>query len=92
MRLEEFLEIVKKDLELKNIQEAERMVRVVVGALKSGLPEDKQVLISKALPPELSERWVEVVPLSGDIADRAEMSLEGEPPCEEHGTPTITDG
>ena len=92
MKLDDFLEQVRESLGLKNLREADRVVRVVVGALKANLAEDKETIISEALPGELSAGWEEVEPLSPDIADRAEMSLEMETPPVKHETPTITDG
>lgn len=91
MRLAEFLEMVREGLGLESIQEADRVVRVVVAALKENLPEDKEKIISDALPGELSDGWEDVAPLS-DITDRTEMSIEMEAPGEKHETPTITDG
>jgi uncharacterized protein (DUF2267 family) len=92
MKLDDFLEMVREGLGLKNLREADKVVRVVVGTLKANLPEDKEAIIAEALPGELSSGWEEVEPLSPDIADRAEMSIEMETPPVEHGTPTITDG
>jgi uncharacterized protein (DUF2267 family) len=92
MKLEAFFEMVREGLGLKNLKEADQVVRVVVGALKASLPEDKERIISSALPGELSIGWEDVVPLSQDIADRSEMSLEMETPGDMHETPTITDG
>jgi uncharacterized protein (DUF2267 family) len=92
MKLEAFFEMVREGLGLKNLKEADKVVRVVVGALKASLPEDKERIISSALPGELSSGWEEVEPLSPDIADRAEMSIEMETPPVKYETPTITDG
>jgi len=92
MKLDDFLEQVREGLGLKNLKEADKVVRVVVGALKVNLPEDKEAIISEALPGELSSGWEEVEPLGPDIADRAEMSLEMDTPPVKHETPTITDG
>jgi uncharacterized protein (DUF2267 family) len=92
MKLEDFLEMVREGLGLKNLKEADKVVRVVVGVLKANLPEDKEAIIAEALPGELSSGWEEVEPLSSDIADRAEMSLEMETPPVKPETPTITDG
>ncbi len=92
MKLDVFLAMVREGLDLKDLREADRVVRVVVGALKLSLPEDKERIISEALPEELSAGWETVEPLEEDVADRAEMSLELEPPRERHEVPTITDG
>ena len=92
MKLDDFLEQVREGLGLKNLKEADKVVRVVVGALKANLSADKEAIISEALPGELSSGWEEVAPLSPDIADRAEMSLEMETSPVKHETPTITDG
>jgi len=92
MKLDEFLEMVREGLGLKNLKEADKVVRVVVSALKANLPEDKEAIIADALPGELSSGWEEVEPLPPDIADRAEMSLEMETHPVKPETPTITDG
>lgn len=93
MKLESFLGIVKEGLGLESLKEADRVVRVVVGALKSTLPEDKASAIAEALPEELSTGWESVAPLLEDFLERAEMFLEeGEIPEEKPQYPTITDG
>jgi uncharacterized protein (DUF2267 family) len=93
MKLEDFLGVVKEGLGLDNLREADRVVRVVVGALKSTLPEEKARAIAEALPEELSTGWESVLPLPEEFLERAEMFLEeGERPEEKPQYPTITDG
>ena len=92
MKVDAFLEMVREGLSLNSLGEADRVVRVVVGALKANLPEDKEKVISEALPGELSAGWEDVTPLWEDIADRAETELESEPSPPSHEVPTITAG
>jgi uncharacterized protein (DUF2267 family) len=94
MKLDEFLLIVKNGLGLDSLREADRVVRVVVGALKSSLPEDGARAIAEALPEELSSGWEEVPPLPEDILEREDLYLEGddEPQQVREEYPTITDG
>lgn len=92
VKMDDFLEKVREGLDLKDLKEADRVVRVVVGALKSGLPEDRELAISSALPGELGAGWEEVEPMTPDIAEMAELVLEMEAPPVEHDAPTITDG
>jgi uncharacterized protein (DUF2267 family) len=93
MKLEEFLGAVKEGLELDSLREADRVVRVVVGAIKAALPDDKERIISILLPPELSAGWEQVPQLPEETFERAEMFLEeGEPAEQREEPPSITCG
>ena len=78
MKVEEFLGIIAQGLGLEDLTEADRVVRVVVGALKATLPEDRANTIAGALPEGLSAGWEDVAPLPEAILDRAEFFLEDE--------------
>ena len=92
MKLEDYLEIIREELGLDSIKEADRVVRVVVGALKLTLPDDKEKVIAEVLPDALAEGWENVEALSQGSADRTEMEIEIEGPGVQHDTPTITPG
>ena len=92
MKVVDYLEVIRDELGLESLEEADRVVRAVVGALKLTLPDDKEKVISEALPGELSEGWENVEALSGGSADRTEMEIEIEGPPVRHDTPTITPG
>jgi uncharacterized protein (DUF2267 family) len=94
MKVEEFLDIVREGLGLDDLKEADKVVRVVVGALKATLPEDRAASIADALPDGLAAGWEDVAPLPEDMLERAELYLEEDeeprPPREQ--IPTITQG
>lgn len=94
MKVEEFLGIVREGLGLDDLKEADEVVRVVVGALKATLPEDKAAAIADALPEGLAAGWEDVAPLPEDILERAGLYLEedDEPRLEPEQIPTITRG
>ncbi len=93
MEVEEFLGVVAEGLGVQDLKEADRVVRVVVGALKATLPGERANLISEALPSGLASGWEDVAPLSEDILERAEFYLEEEEPAVEHEQyPSITQG
>lgn len=94
MKLNEFLTIIKNGLDLENLREADNVVRVVVGALKATLPQEKAAAIAEALPVELCAGWEEVPQLPEDILEREDFFLEGndEPSMPREEYPTITHG
>ena len=94
MKLDEFLLIVKNGLGLDSLREADTVVRVVVGALKVSLPEEKAWAIAEALPEELSAGWEEVPPLPEDILEREDLYLEGDDETQvaKEEYPSITHG
>jgi len=94
MKVEDFLGIVQEGLGLEDLKAADRVVRVVVGALKATLPEEKAAAIADALPGDLSTGWQDVLPLPEDILERAEflMDEEIEPSPEREQYPSITQG
>ena len=51
MTVKEFLETVRKGLEADNIQDADKVVRVVAGALKAGMPQEAQTALEEAANP-----------------------------------------
>jgi uncharacterized protein (DUF2267 family) len=93
MKVEEFLEAVREGLQAESIQDADRIVRVVVGALKSSLPAETETAIGRLLPEELAAGWEQVEPLPEEMFERSEMYLEEGPPGKHSAeTPTITAG
>ena len=80
MAVKEFLETVRVGLEAGDIKQADKVVRIVVGALKAGLPRDAQTALGKLLPAELGEAFDEVEALPRDHIEREDMYLEEGPP------------
>jgi len=94
MNLKDFLSMVKDGLDLASLDEADRVVRVVVGALKLALPEGNEEVIASVLPTELSAGWEEVAPMPEETLERLDIYLEegDESRVEREETPSITDG
>lgn len=80
MTVKEFLETVRAGLEADNIQDADKVVRIVVGALKTGLPQDAQTALGRLLPDDMESAWEEVEALPVDHIERVDMYLEEGPP------------
>lgn len=92
MKVEEFLEAVREGLQAESIKDADRIVRVVVGALKALLPEE-ETAIGRMLPGELGTGWEQVEPLPLDHIEREDLYLEEGPPEREPSEcPPITAG
>ena len=80
MTVKEFLETVRVGLEADNIQDADKVVRIVVGALKAGMPEDAQSALGRLLPEDMGEAWEDVDVLPRDHLERVDLYLEEGPP------------
>ncbi len=80
MKVDEFLSAVKEGLRADSIQDADRLVRVVLGALKSGLSSDAESAIGTALPDDLKAGWERVEPLPEEAFEREDLYLEEGPP------------
>jgi len=78
MKVEDFLEAVREGLQAESIQDADRVVRVVVGALKAMLPEE-ETAIGRLLHDELEAGWRQVEPLAMDHLEQEDMYLEEGP-------------
>jgi uncharacterized protein (DUF2267 family) len=93
MKIEEFLEAVREGLEAESIEDADRIVRVVVGALKSALPAETETAIGRLLPGELEAGWKQVEPLPLDHIEQEDMYLEEGPAGRKSSeSPSITAG
>jgi len=82
MTVKEFLETVRAGLEADNIADADKVVRIVAGALKAGLPRDAQTALGRLLPEDMGSAWEEVEPQPRDHIEREDMYLEEGPPEE----------
>ena len=80
MRVKDFLESVREGLEADNIQDADKVVRIVAGALKAGLPHDAQTALGRLLPEDMGSAWEEVEAVPRDHIEREDMYLEEGPP------------
>ncbi|HEY5493162.1 MAG TPA: DUF2267 domain-containing protein [Candidatus Anoxymicrobiaceae bacterium] len=80
MTVKEFLETVRARLEADNVKDADKVVRIVVGALKAGLPQDAQTALGRLLPEDMESAWGEVEALPRDHLEREDMYLEEGPP------------
>ncbi|MHB8894648.1 MAG: DUF2267 domain-containing protein [Candidatus Geothermincolia bacterium] len=80
MKVEEFLSAVKQGLQADSIQDADRIVRIVAGALKTALPDDAETALGRLLPTELKAGWEQVEPLPEELFEREDLYLEEGPP------------
>lgn len=80
MKVEEFLNAVKEGLKADSIQDADKIVRIVAGALKTVLPQDAETALGKLLPDELQSGWEEIQPLPEEMFEREDLYLEEGPP------------
>ena len=80
MTVKEFLETVLEKLEADNIDDADKVVRIVAGALNGGLPSEAQTALGRLLPGDMESAWEEVEPLPREHLERADMYLEEGPP------------
>lgn len=82
MTVKEFLETVREGLEADNIQDADKVVRIVAGALKAGLPQEAQTALGRLLPEDMGSAWEDVDAVLRDHIEREDMYLEEGPPEE----------
>lgn len=87
-----FLTKVMEEAHLENLRQADFAVRVVVGVLKSLVPEDLAERIASLLPEDLREGWEQVEPYPADILEREDMYFEGAESEPGRAEITITDG
>ncbi len=73
-----FLTKVMEEAHLDNLRQADFATRVVVGVLKSLVPDDLAEQIASLLPEDLREGWVQVAPYPADILEREDLYFEGE--------------
>lgn len=92
MDRKELLTKVKEEAGLASLRQADGAVRVIVGILKTLLPEDTAAAVESCLPDDLREGWRLVQPYPADILEREDMYFEGSEGQEERGAPTITHG
>jgi len=88
----ELLTKVKEEAGLASLRQADGAVRVVVGILKTLLPEETAAAVEGSLPDDLREGWRMVQPYPADILEREDMYFEGSAGEETSETPTITHG
>jgi uncharacterized protein (DUF2267 family) len=92
MDRKELLSRVKEEAGLDDLKQADRAVRVIVGLLKTMLPEEIEEAVAEKLPPDLRAGWDLVEPYPADILEREDIYFEG-PGAEDMGAaPTITNG
>jgi len=80
MKVEEFLEAVREGLQADSIKDADKIVRIVAGALKAVLPQDAETALGRLLPDELKAGWEQVEPLPEGLSEREDLYLEEGPP------------
>ncbi len=88
----ELLTKVKEEANLDSLRQADQAVRVVVGVLKSLLPEEVSNKIAEILPEDLRAGWEIVAPYPQDILEREDIYFEGSEGEGEKPAPTITHG
>lgn len=88
----ELLTRVKEEAGLESLQQADSAVRVVVGVLKTLLPEETAQAVEGCLPDDLREGWRIVQPYPADILEREDMYFGESGGVESGEAPTITDG
>ncbi|MBN2026756.1 MAG: DUF2267 domain-containing protein [Actinobacteria bacterium] len=92
MDRKELLTKVKEEAGLESLKQADGAVRVIVGVLKTILPEEIASEVEGSLPRDLREGWKVVEPFPSDILEREDMYFEGMETGETRPTPTITHG
>jgi len=92
MDRKELLTKVKEEAELESLKQADGAVRVIVGVLKTILPENIAREVEDSLPQDLREGWKVVEPFPADILEREDIYFEGMETEETRPTPTITHG
>lgn len=78
--VKQFLLTVRKSLEAENIREADRVVEVVEGALRAGLPKEERSALVWMPPAEMSTAWKGVEPIPSEYFERESMYREDGPP------------
>ena len=92
MDRKELLSKVKEEAELQSLKQADGAVRVIVGVLKTLLPEDVAQKVEESLPEDLRRGWKMVDPFPADILEREDMYFEGTGGEEAAEQATITNG
>jgi uncharacterized protein (DUF2267 family) len=93
MNRKEFLSRVKEEAGLDTLAQADQAVRVVVGILKTLLPQDLAAKVAEKLPQDLRAGWEIVAPYPADILEREDIYyFEGVDTEESKPDPTITEG
>ncbi len=92
MDRKELLTRVMREAGLDDLRQADRAVRVIVGLLKTMLPEEIEEAVAEKLPPDLRAGWDQVEPYPADILEREDIYFEGPGGEAEGRAPTITDG
>jgi len=92
MDRKELLTKVKEEAGLESLKQADGAVRVIVGVLKTILPESTAREVEDSLPQDLREGWKVVEPYPADILEREDIYFEGMEAEETRPTPTITHG
>jgi hypothetical protein len=80
MKVEEVLAMVKEGLQADSIEDADRIVRIVAGALKAAVPHDTETAIGRLLPEDLKAGWEQVEPLPEEHFEREDLYMEEGPP------------
>jgi uncharacterized protein (DUF2267 family) len=92
MDRKQFLSKVREEAGLENLRQADRAVRVVVGVLKTLLPEAVADQVTGFLPEDLRLGWEAVAAYPADIFEREDMFFEGVSGPEGESAPTVTEG
>ncbi len=92
MNRKQFLSKVRDEAGLDSIKQADRAVTVVVGVLKTLLPEDVAERVAGFLPEDLRLGWESVPEFPADIFEREDMYFEGVSGPEIESGPPVTEG
>jgi uncharacterized protein (DUF2267 family) len=92
MDRKELLVRVRDEAGLSDLKQADQAVRVIVGLLKTMLPEEIEDAITERLTPDLRAGWEGVDPYPADILEREDLYFEGSEGPEMAQAPTVTDG
>ncbi len=92
MEIKTFLTKVMEEAHLDSLRQADAASRVVVGVLKTLLPEELAERIASYLPESLRAGWKQVEAYPADILEREDMYFEGAESEPGEAEITITQG
>ncbi len=92
MDRKELLTRVRDEAGLADLKQADGAVRVIVGLLKTMLPEEIEAAITERLPVDLRTGWEGVDPYPADILEREDIYFEGAGQEQASEIPTVTHG
>lgn len=92
MDRKELLTRVRDEAGLDDLKQADGAVRVIVGLLKTMLPEEIEAAITERLPVDLRVGWEGVDPYPADILEREDIYFGSAGPEQASEIPTVTHG